>query len=52
MNNGADERAFFSGGPWGNGALAGLFALYGHSPRSYSSWNVGFRSAYVALPTE
>lgn len=52
MNNGADERAFFSGGTWTTGANAGLFALYGFSPRSSSNWSLGFRSAYVDLPTE
>ena len=52
MNNGADERAFSSGGGWGNGANAGLFALNGYAPRSSSGWDIGFRSAYVALPTE
>ena len=44
--------AFFSGGLWYNGANAGLFALNGSHPRSYSSRGIGFRSAYVALPTE
>ena len=52
MNNGADERAFYSGGRWISGASAGLFALHGYSPRSDSNWNIGFRSAYVDLPTE
>ena len=52
MNNGADERAFYSGGDWYCGAGAGLFALGGNGPRSYSYWYLGFRSAYVALPTE
>lgn len=52
MNNGADERAFYSGGGWDHGARAGLFALSGGIPRSGSYWGVGFRSAYVALPTE
>ena len=52
MNNGADERAFFSGGNWGGGAGAGLFALGGGNPRSSSGWDLGFRSAYVDLPTE
>ena len=52
MNNGADERAFYSGGGWTSGAGAGLFALSGNSPRSGSGWNLGFRSAYVDLPTE
>lgn len=52
MNNGADERAFYSGGYWDNGAHAGLFALDGDDPRSNSNWLLGFRSAYVDLPTE
>ena len=52
MNNGADERAFYSGGDWSNGASAGLFALGGNGPRSGSGWDLGFRSAYVDLPTE
>ena len=52
MNNGADERAFYSGGDWTGGAYAGLFALGGDNPRSYSHWTLGFRSAYVDLPTE
>ena len=44
--------AFYSGGHWFNGAGAGLFALGGYNPRSYSGWFLGFRSAYVDLPTE
>lgn len=52
MNNGADERAFYSGGGWNYGALAGLFAVYGDGPRSSSYWNIGFRSAFVNLPSE
>ena len=44
--------AFFSGGNWNGGAGAGLFALSGSYPRSGSYWNLGFRSAYVDLPTE
>ena len=51
MNNGADERAFCSGGDWTNGAYAGVFALY-YDARSYSTWTLGFRSAYVDLPSE
>lgn len=34
------------GGGWGNGAGAGLFYTALSSPRSDSSWHVGFRSAY------
>lgn len=37
--------AFYSGGGWYSGALAGLFAVGGYSPRSDSSWHIGFRSA-------
>ena len=44
--------AFYSGGNWNNGANAGLFALNGSTPRSTSGWGLGFRSAYVDLPTE
>ena len=44
--------AFFSGGDWLYGASAGLFALGGAYPRSVSNWGLGFRSAYVDLPTE
>lgn len=50
FNNGADERAFFSGGFWFTGANAGVFALNGLDPRSNSNWAVGFRSAFVKLP--
>lgn len=37
--------AFYSGGSWGTGAGAGLFALNGNNPRSHSYWGLGFRSA-------
>ena len=51
MNNGADEVAFYSGGRWSHGAEAGIFAL-GSGARSDSYWSIGFRSAYVDLPSE
>ena len=51
MNNGAAEMAFYSGGGWDGGAGAGVFAL-GYTPRANSSWGLGFRSAYVDLPSE
>lgn len=51
INNGADERAFFSGGNWNTGSYAGVFALNGLTPRSRSDRGVGFRSAYVDLPS-
>ena len=44
--------AFYSGGNWYGGADAVLFALNGITPRSGSYWTLGFRSAYVDLPTE
>ena len=50
-NNGADERAWFSGGSWYYGTDAGVFYSYGTYPRSYVSANIGFRSAYVKLPS-
>ena len=51
FNNGADERAFSCGGNWTSGAIAGVFFCYGDYPRSYSGTRIGFRSAYVNLPT-
>ncbi len=45
-NNG--ERLPIRGGDWYNGSNAGVFALSLCSARSYSSGNIGFRSAYVA----
>lgn len=51
MNNGAAEMAFYSGGIWAYGAIAGVFAL-GYGPRAGSYWGLGFRSAYVDLPSE
>lgn len=51
FNNGAAERSFFSGGGWNYGTPAGLFGLYGVNPRSGAGANVGFRSAFVKLPS-
>lgn len=51
MNNGADERAFCAGAYWGHGAKAGVFALGGGYTRSYSVSGLGFRSAFVRLPS-
>ena len=50
-NNGAAERSFFSGGVWPYGANAGLFYLHGSGSRSNSGGSVGFRSAFVKLPS-
>lgn len=43
------EKCFFRGGDWSDGAIAGVFCLYGFNPRSYSSGHFGFRPAYVIL---
>ena len=50
-NNGADERAFRCGGDWLSGANAGVFCCSGHGARSSTYASIGFRSAYVELPT-
>ena len=51
FNNGAAERSFYCGGCWSNGSYAGVFALDGNTSRSSSNIDIGFRSAYVELPT-
>ena len=50
FNNGAAERFFYSGGSPHNSSY-GLASFYGNYPRSYSTWYVGFRAAFVRLPT-
>lgn len=50
FNNGADERAFFSGGGWGNSSF-GLASFDGRDPRSLSWVSIGFRAAFAKLPT-
>ena len=49
-NNGADERAFYAGGSYSTGANAGVFYLSVNA-RSGTNPTVGFRSAYVDLPS-
>ncbi|MBR3742381.1 MAG: SUMF1/EgtB/PvdO family nonheme iron enzyme [Clostridia bacterium] len=51
FNNAEAERAFFCGGAWGTGAGAGVFYVNGNNTRSIVDTNIGFRSAYVELPT-
>lgn len=51
MNNGNAERSFRCGGSWNSGADAGVFRLYGCG-RSDPSSAIGFRSAFVKLPTD
>lgn len=50
FNNGADERAFCSGGNWFNSSC-GLASFYGGNSRSDSWADLGFRAAFVKLPT-
>jgi len=52
INNGASERSFCCGGVWDYSSGAGVFFLSGGSARSLSSTDVGFRSAFVKLPTD
>ena len=50
FNNGAAERCFSSGGSWDNSSC-GLASFNGSNPRSNAWAYLGFRSAYVKLPT-
>ena len=50
FNNGADERAFYSGGNWYISSC-GLASFSGSFSRSDSWTVVGFRAAFVKLPT-
>ena len=50
FNNGAAERCFFSGGVW-DGSSYGLASFNGDHSRSSSGATLGFRSAFVKLPT-
>ena len=50
-NNGAAERLFSCGGSWSSAASAGVFYSNGHNPRTDVYTSIGFRSAYVKLPS-
>lgn len=52
LNNGNAERSFLCGGFWGSGSGAGVFYLRGYGGRSNAGTNLGFRSAFVKLPTD
>ncbi len=47
----AAERAFHCGGTWSSGANAGVFCAYGYYSRGNTNTNLGFRSAFVNLPS-
>ena len=50
FNNKEDERLFSSGGTWNNSAY-GLASFAGYDARSNASTRLGFRSAFVSLPS-
>ena len=50
-NNGNAERSVDCGGLWSDGASAGVFSSHGDHGRGYSITYIGFRSAFVALPS-
>lgn len=50
-NNGAAERLFIAGGHWADSVGAGVFEVNCGGPRSRSHGHLGFRSAFVNLPT-
>lgn len=50
FNNGAAERSFFRGGYY-NISSFGFASFYGTYDRSSASASIGFRSAFVKLPT-
>ena len=50
FNNKEDERLFYSGGHWGNSTY-GLASFHGNYARSNTITNIGFRSAFVSLPS-
>lgn len=46
-NNAQAERCLYRGGSWNNGSSAGVFYANLNNPRSYSSSNIGGRSALI-----
>lgn len=50
-NNGNADRSLFCGGFWYYGSDAGLFSPVGGHGRTVSNDSVGFRAAFVELPT-
>ena len=45
------ERSFHCGGYWNSGANAGVFYAFGYHSRSLAGGSIGFRSAFVQLPS-
>jgi len=52
MDINAEERSFYCGGGWYYSSHAGVFFASGCDSRSHSGTSIGFRSAFVELPTE
>lgn len=50
-NNGNAERSFGCGGLWYVSSSAGVFFVSGLDGRSYTASDIGFRAAFVDLPT-
>ena len=51
FNNAENERSFYCGGNWLSGANAGVFYCHGGHVRTGTYVNLGFRSAFVELPS-
>ena len=51
MNNGAAERSFYRGGSYNSSNAYGFASFVGSNPRSGTLTHLGFRSAFVKLPT-
>ena len=49
-NTSREESLFYCGGSFASIGNAGVFCAYGYYARTYSSANLGFRSAFVNLP--
>lgn len=50
-NNGAAERSFYVGGNYASASYGGVFVSFGFNSRAGAGGGVGFRAAYVKLPT-
>ena len=51
INNGAAERSLIRGGYYDSGSQRGFASFHLSNPRSNSNVNIGFRSAFVNLPS-
>jgi len=50
-NNGEGERSFYCSGDWSISSNAGVFCTSGNNSRSSTAAHIGFRAAFVELPT-